>query len=147
MFAFRRLHNLFEMLRRNAAARIANRKPDVIAGQQGGNLILLHVPIFCNQRDGASVRHCVAGIDDQVYQDLFDLNLVGTDGAKIRRQSGYEPNLVADHPAKHMIEIAKDRVQAEYLWRLDILPAEGEQSFGECGGSLGCFADLGDVPA
>src|SRR5690606_18046808 len=65
--------------------------------------------------DAPAVRQGVAGVDDQVHQDLLELTWVGAGMPKIRGATQLDIDVLADDPTDHFLDSRHDAVQPEHL--------------------------------
>src|ERR671920_253988 len=93
----------------------------------------------------AAGGHRIARVDGEIDQDLFDLTGIGAHRPQVRVQAGGQVDVLAEDPAQHLFDITDDLVEVQHLRLGDFTSAEGEQLFGEPGGTLGGSADLGKV--
>ena len=129
-----RLENPAQVLRRDAAAGVAEGQADVAARgrlgvlMRGGGI----------QGDGggfdaepAAAGHGVAGIDGQIEQDLLDHAQVGLDGGKAGGEIHLQGDVLAQDAAEHLGDVVDDFVQIHHLRMELLLAAEGEQLAGQ----------------
>jgi hypothetical protein len=75
------------------------------------------------------------------------MSTVGVYHTEIRRRMRHEVDVFADHPAKHLVCVGDQVVQAEHRRRKDLLPGEGEQLAGQPRRALTGMVDLEQVGA
>ena len=63
-------------------------------------------------RDHSPLRHGIAGVYDEIHENLFDLSEIGADGTDRAGLKG-ESDIFADHAQQHLREIAHDGVQVK----------------------------------
>jgi len=93
----------------------------------------------------APVRHGVAGIHDQVHDDLLELARIGFDPPQRGRKDGPQRDVLADQAAKHGFHVLHDGVEVEDLGLEHLLAAEGEELAGQLGGAHGRLPEELDV--
>ena len=76
-------------------------------------------------RDHSSLGHGIAGVDDEIHQNLLDLPEVRANGANGAGFEG-ERDVFADHAQQHLREIVHDGVQVERTRIKNLLAAEGQ---------------------
>ncbi len=96
--------------------------------------------------DLAARGHCVAGVEHEVRDHLFDLAAVGTHAAA-GRHGGRELHVVAQEPRDQSLELLDDVAEIEDLCQEHLVAAEGEQLAGERRGTIGGAHDLQRVCA
>ncbi len=80
-----------------------------------------------------SLRHRVAGVEDQVHQHLLQLALIGFDEAGVGCQTGFQDDSLAAQRTQHRHQVVEQRAQV-HLPRANHLPlGEGQQLAGEVG--------------
>src|SRR5690606_36872239 len=87
--------------------------------------------------DAPAVRDGVAGVDDQVHEDLLELTRVGAGVPKIWGATQLDIDVLADDPTDHSLDSRHDTVQLEHLGLQHLLPAECQQLPRQLSGSLG----------
>ena len=58
--------------------------------------------------DPAAGGHCVAGVQDQVHDDLLHLSGVGDDPVEVRAEAGFQVDVLADDQRQHALEVGDD---------------------------------------
>jgi hypothetical protein len=106
---------------------------------------LVQFDVRGDERQRASSRHRVAGVDCQLDDRLLDLGGIGFYGPET--VGGLEPQLdvLADGPAQELVEVAQGGVQVEYLRVGDLAVTEDQELAGERRSPLARAADLGEV--
>ena len=56
-------------------------------------------------RQLTALRHSVAGIDNQVYENLLNLARIGFDSFQVAREAGTEFDVFADQSPQHLIHV------------------------------------------
>ena len=132
----------------HADAVVADGDEDVFTGFEGaiaGAGLVVNGDVAGLDGELAAAGHGVAGIDDEVHDDLLDLAGIGVDIAERGIVGGGEFDVLADEAAQHFIHAGDDFVQLNDAGLEDLLAAEGEQLAGERGGAAGGFLDLLDM--
>jgi hypothetical protein len=89
----------------------------------------------------ATARHGIAGVDDEVHDDLLELAGVQMNRAtcvQLRAQL----DVLGDQAMQHFLELADRLVEVQQLWVADLSSAEGEQLTRQSTSSLGAAFDL-----
>ena len=89
-----------------------------------------------------SARHGIAGVDDQVYEHLFQHADVGPHQRQCRRMMAMQGNILANDSLEHFAQIRDDIIQISRLRVHHLLSTEGEQLPGQVGGPFTGGADL-----
>ena len=87
--------------------------------------------------DGAAGGRGVAGVEDQVDDDLVELGAVGVDRRQVVVHLERERVVGAERLLQQGGEVADDVAQAERLGLRVLLPAEGEELLGDPRGAAG----------
>src|SRR5580704_19170361 len=77
-------------------------------------------------RDHSPLGHGIAGIYDEIHEDLLDLPEISADGADGAGFEG-ERDVFADHAQEHLREIVHHGIQVEDSRIENLLAAEGEE--------------------
>ena len=75
----------------------------------------------------ASFRHGVAGVHDQVHDNLFDKSRIGSDMPQQRFQACFQFDIVSNQALQHLDQSGYDSVQVEHLGFWSLIPAEQQQ--------------------
>ena len=75
----------------------------------------VHLGVRGLQRHAAASRHRVAGVDDQVHENLLDLPRVGPGAAEIGSEVRLQLDVLTDQPAEHLVHSGHHRVEVEDL--------------------------------
>src|SRR5207253_8008157 len=96
-------------------------------------------------RQIASFRHRITGIDDQVQDDLFDLPRIRFDEAQSRLQDGLQMDVLADQGLEHGLKVRYYGIQVQHFQVLNLPAAEGQQLACQGCGPPSRFLDMLDV--
>ena len=90
-------------------------------------------------------RHRIAPVHHQVHDHLFDLRRIGPHRRKTRRRHGSKLDVLSDHAAQHLREIADDGVEVDGNRLHHLLAPERQELPRERGRALGRFDDLVEI--
>ena len=96
-------------------------------------------------RQIASFRHRITGIDDQVQDDLFDLPRIRFDEAQSRLQDSLQMDVLADQGLEHGLKVRYHGIQVQHFQVLNLPAAEGQQLACQGCGPPSRFLDMLDV--
>src|SRR3954464_11412249 len=96
--------------------------------------------------DATALLHRVAGIDDEVDQNLLELPRVG-DYVSTCATGRADADVFPNQTAQHRLDIPDHGIQVEHPRLEDLLSAEREQLSSQCRGPLGCVPDLSHILA
>ena len=120
---------MIEHLGRHTLARVSDHDADIGAGGEVHRQRIVRVQLHIPGRNSelASVRHRIAGVDEQVHQDLLDLPWVRLDGPEPLGELIGQNNILADQPPHQRAHLIDQLIQVQDLGS-DRLPAgEGQQ--------------------
>jgi len=114
---------------RHALARIGDGYANVAAGL---DLHVLLSIVFAElgdsrfDRDPPAARHCIAGVHNQIDDNLLDLARVRSHGSRGRIQQENKFDILADQPAQHVTHAADHRIDVEQRRMRHLAAAERE---------------------
>src|SRR6266540_5658069 len=98
-------------------------------------------------RQFASFRHRIAGIDGQVQDDLFDLPWIHLDETQSRLQDGFQKDVLAEQRLEHSLKVRHHGIQVQHFQLQNLQAAEGQKLACQGCGPPTRFLDLLDVLA
>ena len=114
----------------HAHARVGDGQQNVSAGRHqrmSGDVLGGEINVGRLQRELTSVGHGVAGIDDEIHDDLLNLRVVDLDHPQAIGEGGRDFDILAHQVRCHPGNFSQDRIQREDFRLNDLLPAEGEK--------------------
>ena len=97
-------------------------------------------------RESASPRHGVAGVERQVDDDLLDLPRVGLHPFQVRPGDRHQLDVFPDEALEHLLQVGNDQIQIQDLRLEDLFAAERDQLLRQSGGALARLSDLLESP-
>ncbi len=92
--------------------------------------------------DLSALGHRVAGVDDEVHQNLLELRAVGEHRRQVGPDLGGDLNLRPDEALQHGLHRLDEVVERHGLLRDHLAPAERQQLAREARGAVGRFENL-----
>ena len=110
---------------------------------------VVFVQFHIRRLDGelAPFRHGVAGIDDEVHQDLLDLSGIGLQPPQLLIKDGDEIDILSDETSEHLSQIVHDGIQVDHFRLQHLTPAERQKLSGQCAGLFTGLLDGVQFPA
>ena len=84
------------------------------------------------QSERASVRHGVAGIHDQIHDDLLDIRFVGENAGKVIGQRATKIDVLSNEAPEHIAQTFHSLIQIEDFRLDDLLPTKREKLPRKC---------------
>jgi hypothetical protein len=140
-----RLEDVFERLRLDARSGVGHLEADVdsrLDGRVLGRVALVDAFRARTDRQRAAARHCVAGVDGEIDDDLLELAAVGDDRRQERVGNDADLDLLADQPREHRRQAGDDLVQVERDRLEHLMAREREQLMREARSTAGSLLDL-----
>ena len=97
------------------------------------------------ERPATLRRHCIAGVDGEVDDDLFELARIGADRAKAAAMLDHQLDGLAEQALQQVRHFRHDVGQLQHLRPQRLLAREGEQLASQARGAVGVRLDLLDV--
>jgi hypothetical protein len=114
---------------------------DVPSGQRAVGAVL-DLGVRELDRQHPAGGHRVAGVHDQVDDDLLELAGVRLDRPEVRRRDAAKLDVLADQSREHLLELGDELGEVEHARLEHLAAAEGEEMAREVGGALADPADL-----
>jgi hypothetical protein len=114
----------------HAHARVGNHQADVSAGgdeRMRCNVFRGELDVGGLQQELASVGHGVAGIYDEIHDNLLNLRAVHLYRPQPIAERGCDLDVLAYHVRRHVRDLSQDRIQRKDCRLNDLLTAEGEK--------------------
>jgi hypothetical protein len=140
-----RLEDARQIFRRDSAAGVADRQPDVRTGRGVGiQLCLPFIQRFRAGGDGETPasRHGVTRIDREVQDHLFDHAGVAEHRRQRGCEIGAEGDVLAQNALEHPGHASHHLVQIQVHWLHDLFAAEEQQLADQPGGAFRGADDL-----
>ncbi len=132
----------------DAGAGVADRQHDVGTGintDVGARIFPVQLGVHSLDRQFATVRHRIPGVDDQVNQHLLNLARIRFDTLQIGRQFRAELNIFADQSLQHLVHVGDCVVQIKRQRLQNLLASEGQQLPRQVRGALAGLLDFFEV--